>query len=59
MGLAFHRFFPYVQRGKASHDPYSWGDRTMYHAHLYIQDHFDEIDDGGVVDVTSVPDEAA
>ena len=32
-------------------DPYAWGDRTMSVAHHYIYDHFDELNDGDVVDV--------
>ena len=37
--------------GEASYDPYSWGDRTFHVAHKYIQEHFDELNDGDVVDV--------
>ena len=32
-------------------DPYSWGDRTRATAHHYIYDHFEELNDGDVVDV--------
>ena len=33
-------------------DPYAWrAGRTMGHAHHYIYDHFDELNDGDVVDV--------
>ena len=37
----------------ASYDPYGWGveDRTFQVAHLYITDHFDELESGAVVDV--------
>lgn len=36
---------------RACSDPYNWGDRTMLRAHLYIADHWEDIDDGGMVDV--------
>lgn len=42
-----------------NYDPYGWGDRTMHVAHLYISEHFDELEDGAVVDVEFVLDEAA
>jgi len=32
-------------------DPYAWQNRTMFHAHQYIYDHFEELSDGDVVDV--------
>lgn len=36
-----------------SYDPYNWsGDsRTMPNAHLYIEEHWHELDDGDVIDV--------
>jgi hypothetical protein len=42
--------------GKATNDPYSWGDlqmgpRTLPVAHNWIIDHYDELSDGDVVDV--------
>lgn len=37
--------------GAAYSDPYSWGNRTMKGAHLYILEHFAELVDGDVVDV--------
>lgn len=36
---------------KAEYDPYAWGGRTYPVAHLHIQDHWDDIPDGGIVDV--------
>ncbi len=46
---------------KAAYDPYSdvWGNaRTMRHAHLYISEHFDDLQDGQVVDVRVILGEA-
>lgn len=37
--------------GTASADPYSWGDRTFTTAHLHLIEHFDELEDGAVLDV--------
>jgi hypothetical protein len=37
------------QRGTA--DPYEWGGRTMPTAHRYIGQHWDELEDGSVIDV--------
>lgn len=36
---------------RASSDPYNFGGRTWRPAHSYIIDHFDELQDGAVVDV--------
>ena len=36
---------------ESSADPYFWGDRTNRVAHDYITDHFDELEDGQVIDV--------
>jgi hypothetical protein len=37
---------------KACYDPYNWDNpRTMGNAHRYIEEHFDELQDGSVVDV--------
>jgi len=37
---------------RAHSDPYDWvGSRTMCAAHQYIQEHFDDLKDGEVVDV--------
>lgn len=38
----------------SSADPYHWGNRTMGNAHQYITDHFDELNDGDVVDVRHI-----
>lgn len=40
--------------GKATNDPYEWGGRTWSVAHLYIIEHWDELHDGAVVDVSFI-----
>lgn len=37
--------------GKATNDPYDWGDRTWHVAHKYIIEHWAELNDGDVIDV--------
>jgi len=37
--------------GKATNDPYAWGGRTWPVAHNYIIEHWNELNDGDVVDV--------
>ena len=37
--------------GRCTYDPHDWGDRTMSAAHMWVHDHFDEIESGAVVDV--------
>jgi hypothetical protein len=37
--------------GKASADPYFWGDRTFAVAHNYIYENFNDLNDGDVIDV--------
>lgn len=39
---------------KASNDPYFWGGRTMPVAHNYIIEHWAELKDGDVVDVSFI-----
>lgn len=34
-----------------TYDPFSWNDRTFTTAHRYIEEHFDELHDGQVIDV--------
>lgn len=48
-------FLAALAKGPAAYDPYAWLDRsnsndTMHFAHLYIQEHWDELPDGAVVD---------
>ena len=38
-------------QGKATNDPYAWGDRTMAQAHHHIYEKWDSLEDGDVVDV--------
>ncbi len=33
------------------YDPYQWGNRTMNAAHQWLQEHWDEVKSGAVVDV--------
>ena len=40
--------------GPAWNDPYAWGGRTRPTAHHYILDHWDELSDGDVVDVSFI-----
>jgi hypothetical protein len=42
-----------TQSNRAAYDPYQWpGDvRTFRVAHVWIEEHFEEIEDGAVVDV--------
>lgn len=40
--------------GKASNDPYAWGGRTYPTAHHYIIEHWNELRDGDVVDVSFI-----
>jgi hypothetical protein len=37
--------------GRATADPYAWGDRTFTVAHGWILDNFDALENGAVVDV--------
>lgn len=45
--------------GKASNDPYDWGDRTFKVAHNFIIDNWSELRDGDVVDVEFILKETA
>jgi hypothetical protein len=45
--------------GTGHHDCYHWGGRTMPVAHNYIEQHFDELNDGDVVDVEFILGESA
>lgn len=46
-------FIDLVNDAKCQNDAYKWGTnpRTLFHAHRYIKDHWDEIESGDVVDV--------
>jgi hypothetical protein len=43
---------------RAECDPYAWADRTWQAAHLHIQENFDQLDHGAVVDVRVLLGEA-
>lgn len=36
---------------QCGYDPWGWGDRTFHTAHFYIEQHWDLLTDGAVVDV--------
>ncbi len=44
---------------RANSDPYGWDDRTMAVAHEYLLEHWDEVLDGGVLDVRVLLGETA
>ena len=45
---------------QAAYDPYQWtGARTLKVAHLWLEEHFDEVADHGVVDVEFILGERA
>ena len=46
-----HVILVHIGNQMSQADPYSWGNRTMTTAHLYILEHFDELKSGDVVDV--------
>lgn len=37
--------------GRLEYDPFAWGDRTFHVAHKYIQDNWEELEDGDLIDV--------
>ncbi len=43
--------FGNLSGGVASYDSNHWKDRTYYIAHKYIEDHWDSLNDGDVIDV--------
>lgn len=46
--------------GEVAHcDPHAWGGRTLNNAHLYISDHWHELESGSVVDVEFILGEVA
>ena len=47
-------FVTRLNDGQTQYDPYGWPSglgRTMYEAHEYIQEHFNELPSGAVIDV--------
>lgn len=43
--------FVWISRGRCESDPNAWSSRTLGVAHQYVQEHFDELEAGAVVDV--------
>jgi len=40
---------------EATYDPYKWSNgRTMFQAHKWLQDNWDSVEDGGMVDVEHI-----
>lgn len=55
-GLEFEQQFEHVLLFQiisevCHYDPHTWPNRTMKTAHLYVLEHFEEIDSGAVIDV--------
>ena len=48
-----------INDARAECDPYKWNNRTMANAHHYILAHFDELNDGDVIDVQFILGETA
>ena len=46
------------QPNRTQVDPFEWGDRTLGTAHLWIEQHWNDIPDGGLVDVRVILKEA-
>lgn len=44
----------WISNGRSEYDPFKWNDRTMYNAHAYITEHWDELSDGDVIDVAYI-----
>lgn len=49
----------WISCGDASYDPFSWGDRTMKTAHMFIRQHWNEIESGDVIDVQFILGESS
>jgi hypothetical protein len=47
----------WISAGKTEYDPFVWGDRTIFTAHLYIMDNWDKLHDGAVIDVEYILEE--
>lgn len=43
--------FGRLEGGKCYFSPFDWGDRTYHTAHMHITNHWDELNDGDVIDV--------
>ncbi len=40
-----------------TYDPFAWADRTFHAAHAYVQEHFEELNDGAIIDVEFILNE--
>lgn len=49
--------FTKLDGGKCYYDPYDWTDRTCKAAHAYVQEHWDELESGAVIDVEFISGE--
>ena len=47
----------WLSNGRSEYDPYKWNDRTMYNAHQYITDNWEDFRSGDVVDVAFILEE--
>lgn len=46
-----------LHEGKSNWDPFKWKSdpsRTMFHAHFYIEEHWNELENGQVVDIRTI-----
>jgi hypothetical protein len=41
----------WISAGKTEYDPFRWNDRTMFNAHKYIRENWDDLETGAVIDV--------
>lgn len=49
----------YLASNRCAYDPYDWADRTLQTAHVYIEEHWDEIEHEDVIDVQHILGETA
>ena len=43
--------FGKLDYGTAHVDPYNWDNRTMHEAHLYVEENYDKLASGSIIDV--------
>lgn len=49
----------HISDGQANYDAFNWPNRTMREAHRWLNEHWEEHSDGGVVDVEFILGETA